>query len=157
LIWHIVDHLDTMQFHIGCGGLKWIAYFDLLGVRALLEEGKEPRVFEAYDAALRQFQNHSEWAPDLRHAWFSDTFMIVAPDDSEESYERLEYMSRLFAYALLFSRIPLRGAIACSRFYADFDERVFFGSALLKLMNTAKVRTGSVFCCVRVQSSVSTL
>lgn len=129
---HIYEHSDAMEYIRNLGCQRWVAYFDLLGIRALLAEGKELQVFVAYEAALREFQNHSEWAPELQHAWFSDTFIIVAPDDSQESFKRVEYMSRLFAYSLLSSRVPFRGAISCGQFYADFNERVFFGSALVE-------------------------
>ena len=41
-------------------------------------------------------------------------------------------MSRLFAGALLNYQIPLRGAISCERFFADFGQRMFFGRALVE-------------------------
>jgi hypothetical protein len=115
-----------------CDRLRWLAYFDLLGVKALLAAGQEGSVFNAYWAAQHEFKNHREWAPELKHAWLSDKFIILAEDDSPESFERLEYMSRLFAGSLLRHNIPLRGAVACDRFFADFDQRMFFGRALVE-------------------------
>lgn len=120
------------QFIDDCDRIRWLAYFDLLGVQAMVAAGREGHVFDAYWAAQQQFRNHSQWSPRLKHAWLSDTFLIVAPDDSGESFERLEYMSRLFAGALLGYDIPLRGAVSCDRFFADFDERMFFGRALVE-------------------------
>jgi hypothetical protein len=115
-----------------CDRVRWLAYFDLLGIRALLADGRESRVFDALWAADQEFKNHSEWAPTLQHAWLSDTFLIIAPDDSAQSFERLEYMSRLFAGSLLHYQIPLRGAISCDRFFADFKANMFFGRALVE-------------------------
>ena len=115
-----------------CDRIRWLAYFDLLGTRRLVEDGQESRVFNALWAAQQQFKNHATWAPTLRHVWLSDTFLIVALDDSEESFERLEYMSRLFAGSLLWYHIPLRGAISCDRFFADFQANMFFGRALVE-------------------------
>jgi hypothetical protein len=48
-----------------CDRLRWLAYFDLLGVKALLAAGQEGRVFNAYWAAQHEFKNHREWAPKL--------------------------------------------------------------------------------------------
>jgi hypothetical protein len=115
-----------------CDRVRWLAYFDLLGTRALIKDDRENRVFDALWAANQEFKNHSHWAPTLQHAWLSDTFLLIAPDDSDESFERLEYMSRLFAGSLLGYQIPLRGAISCDRFFADFQANMFFGRALVE-------------------------
>ena len=94
-----------------CDRVRWLAYFDLLGIRALLADGRESRVFDALWASDEEFKNHSEWAPTLQHAWLSDTFLIISPDDSAESFERLEYMSRLFAGSLLHRGAELFDAV----------------------------------------------
>lgn len=115
-----------------CDRVRWLAYFDLLGVRALLADGRESWVYDAYWAAHREFKSQSESAPELRYVWLSDTFLIIAPDDSSESFGQLESASRDFATTLLQYHIPLRGAVACERLFADFDERMFFGRALVE-------------------------
>ena len=68
----------------------------------------------------------------------SDTFLIIGEDDSAESFAQVEYMSRLFAGSLLGIHVPLRGAIACDRFYADLGERTFFGRALVEAYRTGE-------------------
>ena len=111
---------------------RWLSYFDFLGVQALIAGGREGTVFNAYWAAMREFKNHDKWAPTLGHAWLSDTFLIVGDDDSPECFARVEKMSRCFAGSLIGRGIPLRGSIACDRFYADFEDRTFFGRALVE-------------------------
>jgi len=109
---------------------RWIAYFDLLGIRDLLATGREHAVLDAYERAIEELG--AKRAPAVRHTWFSDTFLLIAPDDSAVSFRDLDHVSRWFVYFLLRGRVPLRGAIACDRFCADFDNRVFVGRALVE-------------------------
>ena len=125
---------------------RWMVYFDLLGTRSRLERDrlrakrrfnqnrcKSPEVFDVYNKAIRQCQQTAKWTNNrLKPAWFSDSFLILAPDDSKESFKDLSRMARIFAYFLIQKRIPLQGAISCNHLYADFNERVFFGSALVE-------------------------
>ncbi len=107
---------------------RWMADFDLLGIRELLASGRDYDVFGAY----REYRESEKWTDTLGHVWFSDTFLIVAPDDSKESFESIDRIARYSWGLLLQKRIPLRGAISCDQFYADFDERIFFGPALVE-------------------------
>ncbi len=123
-------HIQDIQFRPNLLNVRrWIAYFDLLGIRRLLDEGKEAQVFHAYQEAIERCQTGSV---ELRQAWLSDTFLIVAPDDSAGSFNSIDRACRYFLYFLIQARIPLRGAISCDRLYADFDARVIFGSALIE-------------------------
>src|SRR5258708_7220701 len=119
-----------MRYKSDCEVTRWLAYFDLLGVRELIAASKEGRVFDAYDYALKEFDGHTRSAPTLQHAWFSDTFLIVASDGSRDSFCRIDRTARFFVSSMLRARIPLRGAVSCERLYADFEERVFFGNGL---------------------------
>jgi len=109
---------------------RWIAYFDLLGTRELLASGKENDVFDAYERAIEELRK--ERSSTIRHAWFSDTFLLIAPDDSAISFRDIDEVARWFAYFLLCARVPLRGAISCDRFCADFENRIFIGTALVE-------------------------
>jgi hypothetical protein len=66
-------------------------------------------------------------AAKLQHAWFSDSFLIWAPDDSSTSFHDVDQMARIFTDSLLHERIPLRGAISCGSLYSDVASKVFFG------------------------------
>ena len=112
---------------------RWLAYFDLLGIRQLLAEDKELDVFSAYDKAIKECGHIERWTGGtLQHAWFSDTFLIWAPDDSTTSFHDVDQMARIFADSLLQARIPLRGAVSCGLLYTDVENKVFFGSALVE-------------------------
>src|SRR2546428_13507391 len=132
LVSHIHIASKLMRYQPDCDKTRWMAYFDILGVRELIAAGKEGQVFGAYDFALEQFDEHKKWAPLLGHAWFSDTFLIVAPDDSKEFFDPIDRMARYFVDFMLRARIPLRGAISCDHLYADFKEGVFLGRALIE-------------------------
>jgi hypothetical protein len=107
-----------------------LAYFDLLGVRELIAAGKQFDVFDAYDRALEELRKQR--AESIRHAWFSDTFIMIAPDDSANSFQQIDLAGRWFAYFLLCAQVPVRGAISSGQLYADFEDRIFFGSALVE-------------------------
>ena len=101
-----------MHFNPSLSCNRWIALFDLLGTRDLLAKGEEIRVFLAYDQAVDELKGRGKWNGSVKHAWCSDTFLILATDDSGQSFGWLELLSRQFMYFLIQARIPLRGAIA---------------------------------------------
>jgi hypothetical protein len=119
-----------MRFDASLNVPRWVAYFDLLGTRELLASKREIGVFNAYSRALDVLKKQR--AETIRHAWFSDTFLMIAPDDSGESFAQIDLVARWFAYFLLCAHVPLRGAISCDHFYADFEDRIFLGRALVE-------------------------
>ena len=124
---------SAMQYERKLDVNRWMVYFDLLGTRSLLASRDRLQVFVVCNEAIRQCQRSAMWTNNrLKTAWFSDTFLILAPNGSKESFKDLSRMARIFAYFLIQKRIPLQGAISCNRLYADFNERVFFGSALVE-------------------------
>ena len=111
---------------------RWVACFDLLGTQDLLARGEETRVFHAYTDALDKLQRDGQLIDGVKHAWFSDTFLIIAPDDSGKSFTETDLVARSFAYFLLCKHVPFRGAISCGRMYADFDGGVYFGLGMVE-------------------------
>lgn len=111
---------------------RWVAYFDLLGMRELIRANREFEVFIAYQTAIRRLNAQAErQTHELMHAWFSDSFLLFTKDDSGSSLASIESISRWFMYFLIEARIPLRGAIAAGHMYADPSHRVFFGPAMI--------------------------
>ncbi|MEP7355025.1 MAG: hypothetical protein ABI824_17495 [Acidobacteriota bacterium] len=111
---------------------RWVAYFDLLGFRARAAAVNVGAALGQISEAIYWCRQIDGWSESLKSVWFSDTFLIVAQDDSAESFWAIETASRRFASLLLGARIPLRGAISCDLLYADFEERVFVGKALVE-------------------------
>lgn len=137
-----------MEFDPHHDGLRWVGYFDLLGMRKTVEDGRYRHVFEAYQQAVEQLERRGAEHSRVHHTWFSDTFLLATKDDSGPSFSEIEQVSRWFVCFLIQARIPLRGAIACGHMYADFKDRIFVGEGLVEayLYGEAQDWIGFVLC-----------
>ena len=115
------------EFQQQCQVARWVAYFDLLGTRDLVTSGSIFRVFNIYKQALEQLSRHFQ----VSYTWFSDTFLLYTPDESDESFTDIDKVSRWFTYLLIWKRIPVRGALTYGDLYADQDSGVYLGQALV--------------------------
>jgi hypothetical protein len=111
---------------------RWLAYLDILGFASLLEERGEIAATSVYEICLEEIHSHAKRYPSLSFAYFSDTFLIYAPDDSHESLGAIEQSTRWFYNILLLKRIPFRGALACDSFLGDQANNIFIGKALVE-------------------------
>lgn len=109
----------------------WVAYFDLLGTKALIDTGNIQNVFSAYQKAISKLDEWKTRHPAIFKAWFSDTFILYSSDDSQESFEAIELICRWFVFSLLKTKIPVRGSISIGSFYADPDNAIYLGEALV--------------------------
>lgn len=137
-----------MEFEPKCDGSRWVAYFDLLGMSQALEDKRYLAVFGAYQRAIERLEHMRVDHSRVHYTWFSDTFVLTTTDDSGTSFTEVEQVSRWFAYFLIEAQIPLRGAIACGHMYADFENRIFIGEALVEayLYGEAQDWVGYVLC-----------
>jgi hypothetical protein len=111
----------------------WLAYFDLLGTRALIESESFFDVFMIYAKAIEVAQKGKNFCQQIvSPVWFSDTFLAYASDDSGRSFSFIDLFSRQFAYFLIEASIPVRGALSCGKFYADRSRSLYFGPALIE-------------------------
>jgi len=127
-----MNNARAPQFDLKCEGSRWVAYFDLLGMRARLCERGHMDVFHAYQHVIERLERDRQSHSRVQHTWFSDTFLLATVDDSVASFTELEQVSRWLFYFMLQARIPLRGAIACGSMYADFEHSVFVGDAMIE-------------------------
>lgn len=123
---------EIPEFDPAHDGPRWVAYFDLLGMRNRIRQGDHWGVFDAYQRAIERLERDRQHHSKVQHTWFSDTFLVATTDASGPSFAELEQVSRWFMYFMLQARIPLRGAIACGPMYADFAHRVFIGQAMVE-------------------------
>ncbi len=112
--------------------LRWLGYFDLLGTSELIRTGKIFELFHAYQVVLEQLNRWEKRHANVSHAWFSDTFLVFADDDSFESFAAIDRVCRWLMFALVQRKIPVRGSLACGQFYSDQPNSLFLGSALLE-------------------------
>ncbi len=120
-----------MKFEQRCMNARWLGYFDLLGTSELIRSKKIYEVFDAYQLALERLDSWKKRHNRIRHSWFSDTFILYSEDDSAESFYEIEIVCRWFMFSLILQRIPARGSLSCGEFYADDENHIYIGEALL--------------------------
>ena len=111
---------------------RWLAYFDLLGMRDLIRRRQMAQVFDAYATATEKLSAWRKRHPKVFQTWFSDTFIVYTNNDSALSFRAIDAVTRWFVFSLIRSHVPVRGALACGAFYADARSRIYFGEALLE-------------------------
>jgi len=128
-------YCNHMHFKPELSAVRWIALFDLLGTKELIREGHEWRVFDAYLRALDGVKLQVKIAPALEYLWFSDTFVIAAPDDSATSFTAVDIAARGLFAGLVLKQIPARGAVGCDRGYVDAGASIAFGPVFLEALS----------------------
>lgn len=123
---------DRLEHDLSCRKRRWVAYFDLLGTRQLIHSNDHVRVFGVYAKAIEQATKRSAAQARIHQAWFSDTFLTYSESDSGSDFVAMDMVARWFVYFLILDEIPVRGAIACGDFYADRNNHLYFGEALIE-------------------------
>ena len=112
--------------------VRWVAYFDLLGMRERIRQGDHLGVFEAYQQVIEYLESRRQSHARVGFTWFSDTFVLTTVDDSGPSFSELEQVARLFMYFMLRAHLPLRGAMAHGSMYCDHRARILIGQAMVE-------------------------
>ena len=89
-------------------------------------------IFVALSSAIGKLKERTTAWENVGYAWFSDTFLVYTDDDSADSFGAMDNISRWFVYFLITDDIPVRGAISCGMLYADRENDLFFGEALIE-------------------------
>jgi hypothetical protein len=127
---------------------RWVGYFDLLGTKELIQTGTHLTVFSIYTRSMEEVKKRKATLECIRHAWFSDTFLLFTDDESISSFGELDHIARWFLYFLIEGHIPVRGAISYGEFYADEKNNLFFGKSLIEAYEYAEAQDwiGFVLC-----------
>lgn len=123
---------EEMDYCVRYDEIRWVGYFDLLGVSRLINSGKTRQVLYDYREAVKTLDTFKRRYPDMRHVWFSDSFLVYSPDASCESFAAMELVCRWFMTALLGHCIPVVGSISCGRLYCDEAHSLYVGPALVE-------------------------
>jgi hypothetical protein len=110
---------------------RWVSYLDLLGFTDLIRSKDWVYIFSYYTRAIESCRAERGFGP-VEKSWFSDTFLLYSHGDSAQSFGAIEATTRWFVYFLITAGIPVRGAMSCADFYADKQNNVFFGKALVE-------------------------
>ncbi len=111
---------------------RWVSYLDLLGFSEIVRSKNWSYVFSYYTRAIERFVKDRGFEPEVNKTWFSDTFLIYSSDSSMNSFLSVESTTRWFTYFLTSAGIPICGAMSYGDFYADKNNNVFFGEALIE-------------------------
>jgi hypothetical protein len=119
--------------------LYWVAYFDLLGFKSIVENEREiRRVQERYETALDKIDELKQ-GHKIKAKWFSDTFLLYTEDVSKASFGAIAGASGHFFRWMLSSRIPIRGCLAFGKFYVG-PRHELFGPALIAAYEEAEAQ-----------------
>jgi hypothetical protein len=126
--------INHIHYNSDLASKRWVGYFDLLGMKQLFKTKSHISIFVALSRAIEEFKKRTKAWKNLGYSWFSDTLIVYAIDDSAQSFGAIDNLSRWFFYFLISvgDGIPVRGAISCDSFYADRDNDLFFGEALIE-------------------------
>jgi hypothetical protein len=122
---------------------RWLAYFDLLGFSSHFKDQKDKAnqilmAFNIYAPCLEAIKRKQQRIPELQYVWFSDSFLIYAPDDSGEMFLSMLSAYEWFFAELIRNNIPVQGALACDQFYADAESGIYLGRALVEACRYAE-------------------
>ncbi len=125
--------MDQIKYNPKHCAKRWLGYFDLLGTTELTSSGAHLSIFEIYRKAMEEVKRRKETLPSIEHVWFSDTVIFYSEDKSLfPSWGELDHITRWFLYFLIEKHIPARGAVSLGEFYADKENSLFFGKALIE-------------------------
>ena len=121
-------------------GNCWVAYFDILGFKNVVNALSWQGVHNIYNDILSEIKKHN-WAVSCK--WFSDAFVFYTSDDSRNSFCGMEGSLRVF-FEKMFSgsreKIPFRGCLTVGEFYIDTENDIFFGPALVEAYKCAETQ-----------------
>jgi hypothetical protein len=120
--------MKALEFDDKNSGRKWLAYFDLLGT-VEASSNVEP-LFSDYQDCINLAKYIADQVKNVEVAWFSDTFLLYAPDDSKKAFNSINIAARWFFDELIYNELPVRGALVCDEFYADKANSIYLGNAL---------------------------
>jgi hypothetical protein len=72
--------------------------------------------------------------------WFSDTFLFYSPPNSNLPFNTIDWVGNLLANIIQTGICPFRGALAYGEFWADEDNRIYAGGALLEAHQYAEAQ-----------------
>lgn len=128
---------------------KAVAFLDILGFKEMIanlstdelaeEYTRIISVTEAFNKDLIQQHSEPQLVPSLEPGknWcikrvFSDSIILIANDESEESCLRLLLYTWKLMQACLSFQMPFRGGIAYDEIYVNEAQEIFLGKALTK-------------------------
>ncbi len=126
-------------------GNCWIAHFDILGFSNMVEIFPVEFVQEKCKEAKEKGEKYNV---NCKYKFFSDTFIFYTENDSQDSFCGISAASELFFQAMFLKEIPMRGCLNVGQLYADEENGIFFGRALIDAYKSSEGQNwiGFVLC-----------
>jgi len=119
-------------------GNCWLAYFDILGFSNMVESFPVEFVRDKLKEARKEGEQFNAIC---RFKFFSDSFIFYTENDSMDSFQSIRGVSAFFFRAMFTGKrlphFPMRGCLHVGKFYADEEDGIFFGRALIKAYELA--------------------
>lgn len=116
-------------------GNCWVAYFDILGFSNMVESFPVFFVLELYQKAL---QDSGTSNTNCKFKFFSDSFIFYTENDSQDSLCDISAVTAIFFRGMFLKEYPMRGCLNIGQFYADEENGIFFGPALIEAHHLAE-------------------
>lgn len=118
-------------------GKRAIAYFDILGFKAKIENIPIEKLSNDYERIIGQTDGEFSikggkiTSRQVCYRYiFSDSIFLVAEEDTEDSFvDFISYAWRMMQHFIV-TGFPLRGAITYGDIYVNFDKNIFLGKAI---------------------------
>lgn len=118
-------------------GKRAIAYFDILGFKAKIENIPLDQLSQQYEQIIRQtdgeysIQDGNIVNKQVCYRYiFSDSIFLVAQGDNEKSFTDLFSYAWRMMQMFIAAGFPLRGAITYGDIYVNFEKNIFLGKAI---------------------------
>ncbi|MBA7660788.1 hypothetical protein ES703_68794 [subsurface metagenome] len=146
-----------MKNHKIINGNCWVAYFDVVGFKALVKDyisyngtgslnifadlWYKDIVNKVRQLVIKQESLNSELKGKIGFCYFSDTFIFYIPEDQPNKYRNfvtIDSIIRLFFIDLLSDGFFFKGALSFGDFYAGTSEGIYIGPALIDAYKNAE-------------------
>jgi hypothetical protein len=110
----------------------WIAYFDLLGFKAMLRTLPISILRQKVDEIVKDLHVEAkEFEKNVECLFYADTFVFYSKSELNKDYPGLLHVATHFMEKCIYKGIALRGAISFGEIAVGNDKRILIGSAFL--------------------------
>ena len=133
----------------------WIAYFDILGFKSIINHEKNSLTLEIFKKTLTEViddlkEDVSEFETNIGYLFYADTFIIYSKSKEINDYPALMLNSKKFITNCILKRLAIRGAIS----FGEVEElisshnKILIGKAFLEshLYNEDQNWLGLILC-----------
>lgn len=121
-------------------GHLWIAHFDILGFKSLLENDGNSIAIEIVKSQIDEIlgelsRDVSGFEEKIGYLFFADTFIIYSKSENINEYPALINASKNFISRCINKKLPIRGAISYGDVVLGHDSKILMGKAFLESHN----------------------